>query len=479
MIEHIGCYLKDIYLNKKSGRLIFHYKDIQKYLFFQDGFLIFAKTNQRQELLGEVLFKLGKISENNYAQIEDYIEPKKNIGQALISLGLITEQDLQEGLSYQIREIVLNIFPYFEGEFKFQPIQGFFEQVLEKKIDLPLLIEDGIRRMKFNPSLQGLLQERIPVLKGKEFFYRLTEEERGILAIVDGSSSGAVLFPQAKVSPEVFWKSLFLLYCLDLIDFKSQDKSSVEVKEEAIPDEVHQSLDEIIRLSEDLSQMNYYQILKIEPTASKAEIKKAYFQLARRYHPDLFGGDIHPEILDKTKEIFSYITKAYSVLNDENKRRNYDSDLAVLSPEDKKGAAKKAETKFRKAKTLYDMGIYEDALILLGEAIRLVPNQGNYYLLRALIEAKIDGLHKKAEEDFLRALKLSPWNPEAYVGLGLLYKKEGFRIKSRKQFEKALSLDPEHKIALRELNVSPTKEKKKGFSLKDILTMEVFGKKKK
>ena len=166
MIEHIGCYLKDIYLNKKSGRLIFHYQDIQKYLFFQDGFLIFAKTNQRPELLGKVLFKLGKISESDYTQIEDYIEPQKNIGQALISQGLITEKDLQEGLSYQIREIALNIFPYFEGEFKFQPIQGFFEQVLETKIELPLLIEDGIRRMKFDSSLQKFLQNRIPVLKG-------------------------------------------------------------------------------------------------------------------------------------------------------------------------------------------------------------------------------------------------------------------------------------------------------------------------
>jgi len=478
MIEHIGCYLKDIYLNKKSGRLIFHYQDIHKYLFFQDGFLIFAKTNQRPELLGKVLFKLGKISENDYAQIEDYIEPQENIGQELIRQGLITRQDLQEGLSYQIREIALNIFPYFEGEFKFQPIQGFFEQVLETKIELPLLIEDGIRRMKFDSSLQLLLQDRIPVLKGKEFFHRLTEEERDILTIVDGLSSAAALFPQAKLSPQVFWKSLFLLYCLNLIDFKSQDKGSVEVKE-GIPDEMRRRLDEIISLSDNFSHMNYYQILKVEPTASQAEIKKAYFQLARRYHPDLFSQEMPSEILEKTKEIFSYITKAYSVLSDEAKRRSYNSDLAVLSPENKNDTAKKAETKFRKAKTLYDMGIYEDALILLEEAIRLVPNQGNYYLLRALIEAKIQGLHRKAEEDFLKAIKLSPWNPEAYVGLGLLYKNEGLNIKGRKQFEKALRFDPEHKIALRELGVSRVKEKKKGFSLKDILTMDVFGKKKK
>ena len=60
MVEHIGLYLKDIFFNGKRGQLIFRHGAVQKYLFFHNGNLVFAKTNQPQELLGEILFKLGK-----------------------------------------------------------------------------------------------------------------------------------------------------------------------------------------------------------------------------------------------------------------------------------------------------------------------------------------------------------------------------------------------------------------------------------
>lgn len=481
MIEHIGCYLKDIYFNKKSGRLIFHHQNIQKYLFFQDGFLIFAKTNQRQELLGEVLFRLGKISEDDYTKIEEYIEPKQNIGEILIKKSLITQKDLQDGLIYQMREITLNIFPFFDGEFKFQKIKGFFEQVLETKINVPILIEDGIRRMKFNPSLKGLLQKRVPILKGKEFFYRLTEEEKDVLGIVNGTSSAEGLLGEAGVNPEVFWKSLFLFYCLGLIDFKGEEKPLTEEREKGkiALDEMQERLDELVTLSDDISQMSFYQILKVSPTASQNEIKKSYFQMAHRYHPDIFGGELPLDMKGKVQKVFAHITKAYSVLSDERKRRDYDSNMQSLSPENRKDLAKKAEKKFRQAKTLYDMGMYDEALVLLEEATRLTRERGSYYLLLALTESKIQAFHKKAEQDFLRAMKLEPWNPEAYVGLGLLYKKEGLVVKAGKQFKKALNLDPEHKIALKEMGTAKKKEKKKGLSLKEIFNIELFGKKKK
>ncbi|MFW6063380.1 MAG: molecular chaperone DnaJ [Chloroflexota bacterium] len=62
---------------------------------------------------------------------------------------------------------------------------------------------------------------------------------------------------------------------------------------------------------------DYYDILGVARTASKAEIKKAYRRLARRYHPDVSEED-HAD------EKFKEISEAYEVLSDDKKRAAYD-----------------------------------------------------------------------------------------------------------------------------------------------------------
>jgi len=64
--------------------------------------------------------------------------------------------------------------------------------------------------------------------------------------------------------------------------------------------------------------MEYYSILEIEKTATIEEIKKSYRKLAMKYHPDRNKGDKEAE------EKFKKINEAYSVLSDEQKRKQYD-----------------------------------------------------------------------------------------------------------------------------------------------------------
>jgi curved DNA-binding protein len=63
---------------------------------------------------------------------------------------------------------------------------------------------------------------------------------------------------------------------------------------------------------------DYYKILGVERNAAEKEIKRAYRQLARKYHPDVNPGD------RKAEERFKEINEAYEVLSDAEKRRKYD-----------------------------------------------------------------------------------------------------------------------------------------------------------
>ena len=63
---------------------------------------------------------------------------------------------------------------------------------------------------------------------------------------------------------------------------------------------------------------DYYEVLGVSKSATPEEIKKAYRQLALKYHPDRNPDDKDAE------EKFKEAAEAYSVLSDENKRARYD-----------------------------------------------------------------------------------------------------------------------------------------------------------
>ena len=63
---------------------------------------------------------------------------------------------------------------------------------------------------------------------------------------------------------------------------------------------------------------DYYQTLKVPRTATEAEIKKSFRQLAREFHPDVAKDK------KRAEEKFKEINEAYEVLGDPDKRKKYD-----------------------------------------------------------------------------------------------------------------------------------------------------------
>ncbi|XP_030763599.1 protein tumorous imaginal discs, mitochondrial-like isoform X2 [Sitophilus oryzae] len=67
------------------------------------------------------------------------------------------------------------------------------------------------------------------------------------------------------------------------------------------------------------TRRDYYEILGVGRNASPAEIKKAYYKLAKKYHPDVNKND--PEAQKKFQEA----SEAYEILADDGKRKQYDT----------------------------------------------------------------------------------------------------------------------------------------------------------
>ncbi len=67
-----------------------------------------------------------------------------------------------------------------------------------------------------------------------------------------------------------------------------------------------------------MATKSFYDILGISPTASQADVRSAYANLAKKYHPD-----VNPT--PQAADAFKKVKEAYDVLNDVTKRRRYDT----------------------------------------------------------------------------------------------------------------------------------------------------------
>lgn len=70
-------------------------------------------------------------------------------------------------------------------------------------------------------------------------------------------------------------------------------------------------------------EQDLYNILGVNRDASSDEIRKAFKSLSKKYHPDRFAGKSDAE-KQEAEEKFKDINRAYQVLGDDDKRRNYD-----------------------------------------------------------------------------------------------------------------------------------------------------------
>lgn len=71
-----------------------------------------------------------------------------------------------------------------------------------------------------------------------------------------------------------------------------------------------------------MSKKNYYDILQISRGAPEEIVRRAYRNLAKRYHPDVFRGSV-----EEANRRMAELNAAYETLSDMQKRKAYDEEL--------------------------------------------------------------------------------------------------------------------------------------------------------
>lgn len=236
--------------------------------------------------------------------------------------------------------------------------------------------------------------------------------------------------------------------------------------------------DDIVKKHASLSESNFYDLLGITITANDDEIKKAYYSMAKKYHPDRHHSPHLRDVHGLLEELFSKITHAYQTLSSTSDRHRYDQTLkhgdgsGVTAGDDE--SAKKAEKateaalkrqaeeRYAEGKLHFDEMHFFDAIQCLREAIRLYPKK-QYHKLLAQALMKNPLWVKEAEEHFRAALKMDQFDAESAVGLGKIYEERGMMTRAKKMYEQAATYDPDNEEVQKKLEAEKDSGRLGGF----------------
>lgn len=218
----------------------------------------------------------------------------------------------------------------------------------------------------------------------------------------------------------------------------------------------------ILERAESITGQDYFQMLGVDRDATTEQIQKAFFGLAKVWHPDRLPPALI-DVKDACSKVFTFLTEANATLSDPGKRQDYQKLLKEggATPEDqaKIQAILEAAQEFQKAEFLLKRNpIDKDAHEIVKRCVALDDQQADYLATLAWLDAQRPewlSREKTLEKTLIldRCIKMNPNCERAYFYRGLLYKRAEEFTKALKDFKKAAELNPRNLDAMREVRL--------------------------
>lgn len=508
--------LRKIHSKSQSGDLSVQRGGTTKTLQFSHGQCIGGHSSDPSESLGELLLRMGKLSpEQLEAATQAVSSSAAALPEALSQMKLFEPQELLDFRTLHVQDIVYSLFNWTSGSYEFKP--GRVSDTKGLQLPLPSLIFEGIRRITNSEVVHKGLQGNDRIVRLAANFEAIAAEvflkpdEAFILSRIESSARIAEILQLSPLGLEMTQKSLYSFLSVGIIEFMqdSRDKEATKTPaatrayrassaptfqpgpaggEEQLPQEDLESVrSDVFLMLDKAKSQNYYDLLNIPPTASPDEIKKSYYSLAKKYHPDRYHQSAVADLKSALDTIFSTLAQAYDTLKVPATRCSYDA--KALRPEPSSGTAaekpaqgassgasgtahqKLAEMNYRQGRGHYEHRDYWSAIQALRQSVRLEPQNARYRYWLGLSLSRNTKWRREAEEHFLKAIELEQFTADHYIGLGQLYKEAGMQKRAENQFRQALQVAPENKAAREALDalLGAQKKETKGLgALKEL-----------
>jgi curved DNA-binding protein CbpA len=465
--------LQDLRRDRRTGTAVFEREGEAVKVFFRQGDVMSAASNGDDDRLGELLLGSGKITKDQLDKSFPLMKKSgKRLGAVLFEMRAITPHDLVAVVKLQVRLNILDLFRWREGKYRFEDGLLPGAEIVPFPMNTDELVLEGVRALdgqimqRSLPPLNTLVRPAAgpsPLLQGSF----LNEDELKVFSFIEGSNSIQDICCLSGLGDFNTLKSIYVLLALRMAEtgeVKAQQEVSCDVVREAYTakDDLKKAGPEAEKVSivremiqhayDSLGLQNYYEVLGVGHSATPEEIKKAYFSLAKLYHPDRHSDPQLADMKQKLETLFESINEAFSVLSVQGKRNQYNLDLSsgtktyrkkTPQPLDEEENKKLSATaQFTEGMKQFRVQNFWGAEEAFRWAVRFDPSNPEYVYHQGLALARMPRRRHEAEEHFVKAVGLAPSKIEYYLELGNFYEKNGLKEKALTVYRNALKRDP-------------------------------------
>jgi curved DNA-binding protein CbpA len=510
--------IREISAAALSGALRLTRERAKAVLYFNAGEIIYAASNLRAYRLVESMKRWNVLGEQQLANVQANTSDLE-LGAALVEAGALSREMLDTLLERMVSELLCHTLLWTDGEWEFDPRVRVAGEV-HLSIKTKKLLFESSRRLpvefvseRFSDKDEKLSPEAdtpndLNLLPAEAFVLTRVDAPLSIneLLAIGGLPEAEALhisytlalggflrrerWPQALSAQEIAKARAVKVtaevkQAAPVLAAPKGEAKSAPVKSAPTPsEEQYDEQSEIDALfAKTLPTTDHYQMLGVRRSSSAADIKRAYYALAKRFHPDRFRRDRDDEQLARIQSAFARIAQAYDTLKDKTSRAGYDSKLLkqeatmrssvvtstakqannsgqavpkardVVSPPSANQQAGpnayQAEELFQKGLSALQQGNNTHAISALGEAARLAPSESRYRAYFGQALANDERLRHSAEAEIKAAIALDANNSAYRVMLAELYAKIGLLKRAQGELTRALEAEPQNEAARR------------------------------
>ena len=326
-----------MFLTEFTGRVVFRRDGIEKVIYIDGGRPVFASSNLAADRMGELLYREGKITADQYARCRDLVaDSGRRMGEILVDRGFLKRRELLPAVRRHVEDIIYSLFAWEAGEYRIVSGDGASSERIRLSRHPAAMVLEGVRRKLDLPMLERLLGPATTVVEVGDrdkagtviAVADLSADERAALAAMDGSADLAHVARTTGALPVTIYQLAWAMTLLGVATVRRRGGDDDDAP--ALVGETDLAIDRerVCARHRLVAEADYFALLGVRRDATGFEIRRAYEAACRDFDAESFPPELRTELAVELAEIGAVLEEAYRVLRDDRLRGEYLAHLA-------------------------------------------------------------------------------------------------------------------------------------------------------